>query len=95
MARGIRRQIRRRGRESFSCAGSLLGDAERMVRVDGIKWLVYHPWLLVPRPLRPRPGYGGKALEIEPSRYNLSQDSRLAFTEGFSDEFPALMGKKS
>ena len=28
MARGIRRQIRRRGREGFSCVGRLFGDAE-------------------------------------------------------------------
>lgn len=37
MAWGIRRQIRRRGKESFSCAGSLVGDAEFMIRVGGIK----------------------------------------------------------
>lgn len=38
---------------------------------------------------------GGQALEIEPSWYNLSQDSRLAFTEGSFAEFPAIMGRRA
>lgn len=93
MARGIRRQIRRRGREGFSCADRLFGDAEFMVRAGGIKWLVYHPWLLVPRPLRSRPGYRGQVLETEPSGYNLSQEP-LDFIGGSSVEFPAVEGEE-
>lgn len=60
MARGIRRQIRRRGRVGIRCAGSLFGDAEFMVRAGRIKWLVYYPWPLVSGPLRSRPGCRGR-----------------------------------
>lgn len=50
---------------------------------------VYHPQLLVPRPLRPRPACWGQVFETELSGHNLSQEP-LVFTEGSSTEFLAV-----
>lgn len=71
-----RRQIRRRGRDAFSCAGSPFGYAEFMVRRGGTEQLP------VSRPLRLRPGCGGKVFETEPLGHNLSQGTGLYWLEG-------------
>lgn len=93
-----RRQIRRKGRKGFSCAGSLFGDAEFMVRADGTEWPVHYPWILVPRPLRPRPGYGEQVFETEPWGHNLNQEP-LPLLGGrgveSSAEFLAVMGRRA
>lgn len=97
-----RRQIRRKGRKGFSCAGSLFGDAEFMVRADGTEWPVHYPWIPVPRPLRPRPGYGEQVFETEPWGRNLNQEPLPLLWRGrgggrveSSAEFLAVMGRRA